>query len=109
MALLAPQAVTKTGMAVAFAAAAAGGDTFVPNSRGVLLVKNASGVTITATVIIPGNTEYGQPNPDVAVPVAAAGQAAIGPFSQTAADVVTGLITIAYSAVTSVTVAYISV
>lgn len=109
MALLAPQAVSKTGAAIVFTAATSGpGDTFVPNSRGVLIIKNASGGSITATIVIPGNTEFNQAQPDIAVVVTAAGEFAVGPFPQSAADPITGLITITYSAVTSVTVAYLS-
>jgi hypothetical protein len=109
MALLAPIAVSKTGTVVAYQAATSGpGDTFVPNSRGVLLIKNGSGAPITATVVIPGNTDWSQPQPDVAVVIAAGAEAAIGPFPQNAADPITGLITVTYTAVATVTVAYLS-
>lgn len=109
MALLAPQGITRTGTAVTYAAATTGpGDTFVPNSRGILVVKNGSGASITATVVIPGNTDFGQAVPDVPVVVAAGAETHIGPFPASAADPITGLITVTYSAVTTVTVAYMS-
>ena len=53
--LLAPQAVAITGTTVAFTAADVTGNTFSPNTRGCLHVKNGSGVSITATVVVPGN------------------------------------------------------
>lgn len=109
MALLAPQSIARTGTVVTFTAATTGpGDTFVANTRGILVIKNASGASITATIVIPGNSEYGQANPDIPVTVAAAAEVQVGPFPANAADPVTGLITVTYSAVTSVTVAYMS-
>lgn len=104
MALLTHQAPTLAGTAVTYAAAAAGGDTFGRTAAGVLRVKNGSASSVTVTVVTPGNTKYGQADPDVPVAVAAGAEVAIGPFSDALA--VDGVISVTYSAVTSVTVAY---
>lgn len=106
MALLAKQIAKIGGTAVAFAAAAAGGDQVKADTRSVLLVKNGAGALITVTVVIPGNTEFGQPQPDVAVDVAAGATAAIGPFPREAGDD-SGQVTVTYSDATSVTVAVV--
>ena len=109
MALIAPQAISKAGSTITFAAATSGpGDTFVPNARGILIVKNGSGASITATVVVPGSDERGVLIPDVSWVIAAGAEAMMGPFPQAVADPVTGLITITYTAVTTVTVAYVS-
>lgn len=105
MALLAPQQIQITGPAITLAAAAGGGDTVAPNDRLFLWVKNASGSPITVTVVVPG-TYFGQALPDVAVSVpATTGERMIGPLDSRLADPSTGVISITYSAVTSVTVA----
>lgn len=103
MALLARQAPSLYGTAITYAAAAAGGDTFGWVADGVLRVKNGSASSITATVVVPGTT-YGQANPDVPVVVAAGAEAAIGPIPSALA--VEGVVSVTYTAVTTVTVAY---
>lgn len=95
--------------AVTFTAAAVGGDTVAPNDRGVLLVRNASGGAINVTVVVPGNTKYGQADPDVVLPVADGAIRAIGPFSADLVDPTDRRVDITYSAVTSVTVAAVAV
>lgn len=107
--LLTPQAVTIVGTTVTFTAADITGNTFSPNSRGMLHVKNGSGGSINATVVIPGNDQYSQPRPDVVVAVPAAAEKAIGPFPLDVADPTTMLVTVNFSAVASVTVALLSV
>lgn len=106
---LTPVAVTIPGTLVTFTAADVTGNTFSANGRGILLVKNGSGGSINVTVVIPGNDAYGQPRPDVVIAVAAAAEKAIGPFPQDVVDPATGSILVTYSAVTSVTVAMLSV
>jgi hypothetical protein len=107
MALLSVQQAALAGKAITFANATSGGDTLKPRSRSVLLVKNGDASAKTVTVVIPGNTEFGQPQPDVAVTVAAGAETLIGPFPAGSEDD-TGTVSITYSAVTSVTVAHIS-
>jgi hypothetical protein len=108
MALLARQTAKVTGTVITFASASGGGDTVAPDPFGVLHVRNASGGTLTVTVVVPGNTQFGQAQPDVAVAVAAGASVAIGPLSPDLADPATGLINITYSGVTSLTVAAVT-
>lgn len=109
MALIAPQQIAITGITPTFAAATGGGDTVTPDERAFLRVKNASGGAITTTVVVPGTT-YGQANPDVAVNIpATTGDVLIGPLVPALADPTTGLISITYSGVTSLTVAVVKV
>lgn len=104
MALLTYQRPQLSGTAVTYSAASAGGDTIGQTTGGSLRVKNGSAGTITVTVVTPGNTRYGQADPDIPVSVAAGAEVAIGPFPDALA--VDGVISVTYSAVTSVTVAY---
>ena len=97
------------GTPVTLAAATAGGDTVQPNSRGALLVQNGSGASVTVTVAVPGNTKYGQPEPDVAVTVAAGAYELIGPFPQDLGDPADGLVHVTYSAAASVNVAAVQI
>lgn len=107
MALLPVQQSALAGKAITFANATSGGDTIKPNERSVVLVKNADASAKTVTVVIPGNTAFGQAQPDVPVVVAAGATAVIGPFPAGAKDG-TGQVSLTYSAVTSVTVAHVS-
>lgn len=104
MALLTHQAPKLAGTTITYAAASAGGDTMGRTAGGSLRVKNASAGAVTITVVTPGNTQYGQSDPDIPVVVAAGAEVAIGPFPDSLA--VDGVISVTYSAVTSVTVAY---
>lgn len=109
MAALTTQKVAVTGTSVTFAAASAGGDTFTGGTRGVFHVKNGSGSPITATIVVPGNTAYGQAQPDIPVVVpATTGHAMVGPFDAGMLDG-NGNVSVTYSATTSVTVAYTEV
>ena len=109
MAALAYQSSVIAGKTVAMAAASGGGDTVPPNEQGALLVLNGDASPKTVTVVVPGNTRFGQADPDVAVTVAAGAYKLIGPFPQELADDADGLVHITYSAVTSVTVAAIPI
>ena len=93
---------------VAMAAASVGGDKVSPNPRGALLVKNGDASSKTVTVVVPGNTRYGQAQPDVAVVIPASEQSLIGPFGPELAGG-DGLVAITYSGVTSVTVAAVQI
>lgn len=98
-----------SGTGVTFVAADVAGDVFPANSRGALLVRNDSAGTITVTVAVPGNTRYGQTQPDVAVPVDAGTTEAIGPFPRDLVDPVDGRVHVTYSAAASVSVAAVQV
>jgi hypothetical protein len=104
MALLAYQPPALAGTTITYSAAAGGGDTLGWTPGGALRVKNGSGGSITVTVVTPGNTQYGQADPDIPVTVAAGAEKAIGPFP--AALAVDGIVSVTYSGVTSLTVAY---
>lgn len=106
MALLASQSINRAGLSTAFAAAAAGGDTFLPNSNTFLEVKNASASPVTVTIVTPRNNAYGNPIADNTISVpATTGDKMIGPFpADEYADPTTGLASVTYTASTSVTV-----
>ena len=104
MALLATQTVGFTGVQPSLAAATGGGDTFTPGANMFLYVNNAGGSSITVTVTTPG-TVRGLGIADISVSVTN-GQVRfikISPADFTM-DPTTGLGTISYSGVTSVTV-----
>jgi hypothetical protein len=109
VAVLAVQRSKIGGTDLTFPAAAAGGDSFAPGERVVLHVRNGDAAAKTVTVVVPGNTKYGQAAPDVAVIVPAGGQTAIGPFPPDLADPADGNVDVLYSAVTAVTVALVGV
>lgn len=108
MATLAYVQPTITGTNPAFQAAAGGGDKIPPNDNGYLHVKNGGGSSINVTVVVPGNTQFAQAQPDVVVAVPAGADRIIGPFPAVLADPADGLVAITYSGVTSVTVAAIT-
>lgn len=109
MALLSVQRAAIGGQTITYAAASAGGDTFKSDDRAMLLVKNGDTSSHTATVAVPGNTKFGQAEPDVAVTVAAGAEKAVGPFPVDLSDPADGLVHVTYDAVTSVTVALVGV
>lgn len=110
MANLAYQQAKVGGTPLTFAAASAGGDVVPPAENGILLVNNASAATVTVTVVVPGNTQWGQAQPDIAVAVAAGKVAAIGPLPVGLADRATdSLVHVTYSATASVTVAAVTI
>lgn len=104
MALLATQQVVVTGLAPTFAAAAAGGDTFRPQTGGWVVIKNGGGSAITATFVVPGDLETGTAYPDVAISVPATTGERWVPADDVFVDKATGLCSITYSGVTTVTV-----
>lgn len=111
MAVLTKQKLSLTGLNPSYAAAAGGGDSFVNDqadgSRTFLHVKNGGGAPITVTINDPnskqpeGSTAW---DPDLAVTVTNAQERLIGPLGNRFIDS-SGSTAIAYSAVTSVTVA----
>lgn len=100
-----------TGVAAAVqAAASAGGDKVPPNDRGMLVFRNGDAASKTVTLVVPGNTRYGQANPDVAYVVPAGATAYIGPLTSDLGDPTdTNLISVTYSAVTSCTISAVSI
>lgn len=108
MATLTKQTPSLTGTAITYGAAAGGGDALPYSARAILLVKNTDGSSHTVTVAVPGNTEYGQAQPDIAVAVAAGVEKAIGPFPRGIADD-NGLVQLTYSAATGMVLAYVGI
>ena len=103
MAVLTPQAVGIPSILPTFAAASAGGDSFVQANDQVLVVKNGGGSPINVTIVVPGNDDFGTARPDVVVAVANATERYI-PTSHLLYNDGTGNVSVTYSAVTSVTV-----
>jgi hypothetical protein len=103
MAALTTQSIARAGTTPTFAAATGGGDTVQGGDNIFLVVKNGGGSPITATVVVPGTTAYGEANPDIAVAVANGAEKWI-PMDSQYADNTTGRVSITYSGVTSVTV-----
>lgn len=95
----------RAGVDIAGVAAASGGDTFTNTGKEILIVKNGDSsshnVTITTSVTVDGNA--------VADPVVAVGAGvtkSIGPFPRW---IFGSTVSVAYSSVTSTTVAVLSV
>jgi hypothetical protein len=110
MALLPVQQASLSGTPVTYTAAAGGGDTFtVPSGSTALRIKNGGGSAITASLAFPGTTSYGVANPSKTTSSIAAGaEVVVGPIPASAVDPNTGVASVTYSGVTSVTVAVVS-
>lgn len=108
MAALAQQQVSIAGVALTFVAAAGGGDTVPTGEHTTILVRNSGASTRTVTVDVPGNTRYGQPNPDVAVSVPAGATVAIGPLPTDLQNASDGAVHLTYSSATDLTLAVIN-
>lgn len=106
MATLSVQTIVAAGLDPTYAAASAGGDKVTPGPTTFLHVINGGGSSITVTLAAPGNYYANVANPDLTVTVGASGEQMIPipptPFAD-AAD--SGLASISYSGVTTVTVA----
>ncbi|WP_435643363.1 hypothetical protein ACR9VJ_18115 [Streptomyces sp. H49] len=107
MAALTTTVVPLTGAAVAYTAAAAGGDDCQTGAGVVLLVKNGDAADHTVTLATPG-TVNGLAIADRTVTVAAGAEVAVL-VTNDYRDPATGRAAITYDAVTSVTVAVIRV
>ncbi len=106
MALLATQQIDRDGLNATYVAAAAGGDTAAPDDRAFLHVKNGGASPVTVTLVTPG-TVSGLAISDTTVSVAAGGAQFIPLYPSLYRDPSSGLVSITYSGVTSVTVAVI--
>lgn len=107
MAVLNVQNFSSVGVAPAFAAATSGGDNFPGNGTCYLFVKNASASSMTATVNSIAPCSYGFDH-DLVTTVGAGATVQIGPFPASRYNDANGNVNITYSAVTSVTVAVVS-
>lgn len=110
MALLALQSIVAAGLAPTTTSAAAGGDTVAlasaTDDRSYLQVTNGGGSPITVTLADPGVTPAGNSGTATAQSVAA-GATKLFPLNPALVNASTGVISISYSAVTTVTVAAI--
>ncbi len=108
MATLTTQVINRAGAIITPVAAAGGGDAMSCGSGMMLEVVNGGGGSITVTFNIPAARTY-EPNVAITSPAVAVANGVtkrFGPIdAQTFADPVTGLCSITYSGVTSVTVA----
>jgi hypothetical protein len=107
MADLATQVIDQDGLAPSYAAAAGGGDKFVPGEKTFLHVKNTSGAPITVTLVTPGDKSgLAIADQTVSVP-ATTGDRMIGPLKKSlfADPADSGKGSITYSGVTNLTVA----
>lgn len=111
MALLAPQVLSRAGLAPVYSAVAAS-DTIVPvvGSMLFLHVKNGNAAADTVTLVDAGTTPAGSSatNPTVTVP-ATTGDRMIGPLLSSMASPTTGLITVQHSVTATVTCALVQV
>lgn len=107
MALLARQQAKLAGTAITYSPAAAGGDSFAPGDRTELRVKNGHTAAQSVTIVAPGKTRWGQPEPDITVSVPAGAEYAFGPFPTELADPADGLVDVTYSGTTAMTVAVV--
>ena len=108
MALLTTQQMTSAGAAITLTAATGGGDTAdISNGRTFLWVQNAGAGSINVTLTTPGTVDGDLTVGDrvVAVPNGATGDRLIGPLNPA---VYGGIVAIAYSGVSSVTIAAVS-
>lgn len=101
MATYTAQAATVAGVTLTQRSAAAG-DKITPDDNLALIITNGSGGSITCTVTVPGNTSYGEANPDP-VRTVAAGATVAFKLQRDWADPSDGLIALAWSATPSVT------
>lgn len=101
MTAIAPQSRLVVGVDLtSFTPTATTGDTFPPGAT--VLISNGSGSSITITVVVPGNDNYGSARPDYTKSCANGAVTALGPFPLDLADPSTGLVTVICSAVSSV-------
>lgn len=107
MAILTALVPSATGTTYTTNAASAGGDKVTPGNCSIL-VTNGSGASITLTVDVPGNDQFGLARPDIAITIAAGTSKLCGPFPTSIANPADGYVNLSYSATTSVTVGVIS-
>lgn len=98
------QKASLTGVTPTLVAANAGGDKIVNDGDTILHVKNGGGAPITVTVAAVTKCSHGSLHDSVST-VAAGATTQIGPFPQARFNGIDGKASVAYSAVTSVTVA----
>jgi hypothetical protein len=109
MATLSVQRVSRAGTVITYGAAAGGGDDFPNDGKTVIAIDNAdaSPITVTFTLAVdPHSAEPTQETTETAITVTNATVKHIGPFPTNKFGT---SVAVAYSAVTSVTVAVIAI
>ena len=108
MATLTTQVINRAGTVITPVAAAGGGDAMAVGSGMMLEVVNAGAGAITVTLVVPASRTF-EPNVAITSPAISVGAGVtrwIGPVDAgTFQDPTTGLCTVTYSGVTTVTVA----
>lgn len=107
MATLVTQNISTAGIVPTYAAASGGGDAMVADATSFLHVFNASGGSITVTLVTPATVDTTLAVGDRAVVVAAGTNQMISVPAELYRDPTTGLASITYSGVTTLTVAAI--
>lgn len=106
MATLTVQTISVGGLSPVYSAADAGGDKLKPGRTTFLHVVNGDASPITVTIATPGTTKYGLAIEDRAVTVGASDEQMIPIDPEQYGDPAdSGLASVSYSSVTSVTVA----
>lgn len=106
MALLTVAQISRAGLTKSLAAAAGGGDTFSNDGRTYFHILNGGGGSVTVTFVTTSVVD-GNAVADTAVVVGAGAEMMIGPFPPATYNNDSGLVSVTYSGVTSVTVAAI--
>lgn len=92
------------GVVMTPVSATAGPDTMKPGDNVNLIVNNGNASATVVTIVVPGNTKYGQAIPDVTgVSIPAGSHAVFGPFPADLADPADNLIDITAVPFASVT------
>ncbi len=95
------QAITVAGVTLT-PLNAASGDKITPDDNLALIIMNGSGSSVTCTAAVPGNTLYGEPNPDPQRTIPD-GDTVAFKLDRSWADPADGLIHLTWSATSSVT------
>ena len=106
MATLTTQNISDTGLQPTYAAASGGGDAMVADSTSFLHIKNGAGSSMTVTLVTPGTVDN-LAVADRTITIAAGTDQMIAVPDIYYKDPTTGLASITYSSVTTVTVAAI--
>lgn len=107
MAQLTVQESLNSGLEATFSSAASGGDYFNNNGKTYIEIVNGGGSDITLTVDSPTECSQGETH-DIDVVVTAGERRHVGPFDKSRFNDDDGRVNLTYSAVTSVTIAAIS-
>ncbi len=110
MATLTVQTISESGKSASYASADGSGDVVANNGKLFLHIKNGSGGSITTTITaqttsVDSGTYGTLTKADASIAIGASGEAFIGPFHPLAFNDSSSQIEITYSAVTSLTIA----